>query len=139
MDIWENAIHVIQHFYWFGVREDCDLWVEKCDTCASVNKPPQKPRAALGQMPVGAPMDRLATDILVSLQMTPRGNHYILLIIDHLTKQVESFVVPDQIVTTCAAVILNEVNARFGCPLSLYSDQQKNYESKIFAELCTLL
>ena len=25
---------VIQHFYWFGVREDCDLWVEKCDICA---------------------------------------------------------------------------------------------------------
>ena len=30
----------IQCFYWFGVREDCDLWVEKCDICASVKKPP---------------------------------------------------------------------------------------------------
>ena len=26
---------VIQHFYWCGVREDCDLWVEKCDMCIS--------------------------------------------------------------------------------------------------------
>ena len=43
---------VIQHFYWFGVREDCDLWVGKCDICASVKKPPQNPRAPLGQMPI---------------------------------------------------------------------------------------
>ena len=34
---------VIQQFYGFGVREDCDFWVEKCDICASVKKPPQKP------------------------------------------------------------------------------------------------
>ena len=36
-------------------------------------------------------------------------------------------------------VILNEVVARFGCPLSLHSDQGKNCESKVFAELCQLL
>ena len=40
---------VIQHFYWFGVREDCDLWVERCDICVSVKKPPQKPQAPLSQ------------------------------------------------------------------------------------------
>ena len=34
---------VLQCFYWFGVREVCDLWVERCDVCASVKKPPQKP------------------------------------------------------------------------------------------------
>ena len=65
---------VIQHFYWFGVREDCDLWVERCDICASVKKPPQIPQAPFGQMPVGVPIDRLATDILVPLPLTPRGN-----------------------------------------------------------------
>ena len=115
------------------------MWVEKCDTCASVKKPPQKPRALLGQMPVGAPMDRLAIDILGPLQLTPRGNWYILLVTDHFTKWVEIFAVPDQSATTCAEVILNEVIARFGCLLSQHSDQGKNYKSKIFAELCKLL
>ena len=130
---------VIQHFYWFGVREDCDLWVEKCNICASVKKPPQKPQAPLGQMPVGVPMDRLATDILGPLPLTPRGNRYILLVTDYFTKWVEIFAVPDQTAATCAEVILNEVIAQFGCPLSLHSDQGKNYESKVFAELCQLL
>ena len=100
---------------------------------------PKKPRAPLGQMPVGAPMDRLATDILGPLPLTLRGNCYILLVTDHFTKWVEGFAVPDQTATICAEVILTEVNARFGCPLSLHSDQGKNYKSKIFAELCKLL
>ena len=95
------------------------MWVEKCDRCASVKKPPRNPRAPLGQMPIGAPMGRLATDILGLLPLTLRGNHYILLVTDHSTKWVEIFVVPDQTVTTCAEVISNEVTARFGCPLNL--------------------
>ena len=58
---------------------------------------------------------------------------------DHFTKWVEIFPVPDQMATTSAEVILNEVIARHGSPLSIHSDQGKNYESKIFADLCHLL
>ena len=55
------------------------------------------------------------------------------------TKWVAIFALSDQIAITCTEVILNEVTARFVCPLSLHSDQGKNYESKIFTELCRLL
>lgn len=34
---------------------------------------------------------------------------------------------------------MNEVIGRWGCPLDLHSDQGRNYESHIFAELCRLL
>ena len=104
-----------------------------------LKKPPQNPRAPLGQMPAGASMDRLATDILGPLPLTPRGNSNILLVTDHFTNRVEIFSVLDQPATTCAEVILNEVIAGFGCLLSLHIDQGKNYESKIFAEICKLL
>ena len=60
-------------------------------------------------MPVGAPLDRLATDILGPLPLTPRGNRYILLVTYHFTKWVEVFPVPDQTAETCANKILNEV------------------------------
>ena len=84
-------------------------------------------------------MNRLATYILGPLPLTLRGKCYILLVTDHFTKWVEIFAVPDQTAPICAEVILNEVIARFGCLLSLHSDQGKNYESRIFAELCKLL
>ena len=39
---------------------------------------------------------------------------------------------PDQTAETCAAKILDEYIGRFGCPLSLHSDQGSNFESNIF-------
>ena len=36
-------------------------------------------------------------------------------------------------------MILNEGIARFGCPLSIHSDQGGNYESRLFSELCDLM
>ena len=42
----------------------------------------------------------------------------------------EIIAVPDQTTTTCANVMLNEVIARFGCPLSLHSDQGRTMKAK---------
>ena len=47
--------------------------------------------------------------------------------------------VPDQSAVTCANKLLNEVISRYGCPLTLHTDQGRNYESSIFIELCKLL
>ncbi|MES9881558.1 MAG: reverse transcriptase domain-containing protein [Sedimenticola sp.] len=129
----------LQRFYWYGVRDDVSMWVRHCDTCAAIKKPHRTPRAPLGRMLVGAPLDRLATDILGPLPLTPRGNRYVLLATDHFTKWVEIMAVPDQTATTCANRLLNDVISRFGCPLTLHSDQGRNYESSIFRELCRLL
>ena len=90
-------------------------------------------------MPVGAPLDRLATDILDPLPETPRGNRFILVVSDSSTKWVEIFAVPKFTAVTCAEKMLNEVIGRFGCPYDIHSDQGRNYESHIFAELCHLL
>ena len=128
-----------QRFYWFEFRIDVDNHVRKCDNCARNKKPTQTPRAPLGRMKVGAPLDRLSTDILGPLPLTPRGNRYILVVTDHFTKWTEIFPVPDQTATTCADKILNEVISRFGSCLDLHSDQGRNYESAIFADLCRLL
>ena len=125
--------------YWFGLREDVNSWVAKCEVCGAVKTPAKPPRAPLGKMTVGAVMDRLSTDILGPLPETPRGNKYILVATDHFTKWVEIFAVTDQTAATTARVILNEVIARFGCPYDILSDQGRNYESQLFQDLCKLL
>lgn len=130
---------LLQRFYWFNVREDVHMWILKCDICASIKAPCRTPRAPLGKMQVGAPLDRISTDFLGPLPLTPRGNRFILLATDHFTKWVEIMAVPDQTAFTCANKLLNEVISRYGCPLSIHSDQGRCYESSIFAELCTLL
>jgi hypothetical protein len=121
------------------MREDISIWISQCEICGA-NKPPHKSsKAPLGSMPVGAPLDRLGTDLLGPLPVTPRGNKYILTITDYFTKWVEIFAVPDQTAVTCAQTMLNEVVCRFGCPLAIHSDQDRNFESGIFQELCKIL
>ena len=128
-----------QRFYWFGLKEDVTIWVASCDICAENKTPPKKPKAPLGDMRVGAPLDRLCTDFFGPLPVTERGNRYVLVATDHFSRWVELLAVPDQTANTCARVLLNEVISRYGCPLAHHSDQGRCYESAVFAELCKLL
>lgn len=86
-------------------------------------------------MATGAPWDRLSTDIMGPFPLTPRGNRYSLTVTDYFTKWVEAFTIPDQTALTCASIIV----CRFGCPLSLHSDQGRNFESDLFNQLCQFL
>ena len=47
----------LQRFYWSVIWEDCNIWVTKCDDTSSSLK------AYLGEMLVGEPLHKLATDI----------------------------------------------------------------------------
>ncbi|XP_056020434.1 uncharacterized protein LOC130054495 [Ostrea edulis] len=40
---------------------------------------------------------------------------------------------------TVAKIVTNEVICRFGCPVTIHSDQGRQYESFLFAEVCKLL
>ena len=129
----------IQRFYWYSLKEDIALYIQKCDICESNKKPMVVPRAPLGSLRSGAPGDFLATDFMGPLPVTERGNRYILIVTDHFTKYVEIIPVPDMTAEVCAAKILNEVISRWGCPLTIHSDQGHTYESKVFSELCRML
>ena len=135
----KTRLKMLRRFYWFELKEDVTNWTLQCQTCAEIKSPARMPKAPLGKMTVGAPMDRLATDIVGPLPRTPRGNRFILVVTDYFTKWVEVFPIADQTAETCADIILNEVIARYGCPLDLHSDQGRNYESDIFKELCRML
>ena len=130
---------LLQRYYRYQVRENVNLWVSRCDICGADKPPVHKPRAPLGSMPVGAPLDRLSTDLLGPFPRTPRGYRYVLVVSDQFSKWVEIVAIPDQTADTTARVILNDVIARLGCPIFIHSDLGSNYESRIFKELCDLL
>ena len=129
----------LQRYYWYNLKEDVNLHIHKCDVCEADKKPNKVPRAALGSLPAGAPGDCLATDYLGPFPVTAQGNRYILLLTDHFSKFVEIIPVPDMTAEVCASKILNEYISRWGCPLSIHSDQGRTYESKVFKELCRML
>ena len=87
---------------------------------------------------VGAPGNCVATDCLGPFPVTDRGHRYILFT-DRFTKNVEIIPVSDMTADVCATKLLNEVISRWGCPLTVLSDQGRTFESKIFRELCRML
>ena len=62
-----------------------------------------------------------------------------LVISDQFSKWAEFLPVPDQTARVCAKLIFDEIICRWGCPLSIHSDQGSSYESEVFKELCQLL
>ena len=135
----KTTAKVSQRFYWYDFRTDVDVWVTSCDVCASNKPSTKKPKAPLGDMRVGAPLDRLCLDVLGPLPLTKSGNRYILVVCDAFTKWAEAFPIPDQTAKTCASVLVREVISRFGCPLELHTDQGRNFDGEIFKELSEVL
>ena len=88
---------------------------------------------------VGAPLERVALDVLGPLPDSDRGNKYILIIGDYFSKWTEAYAIPNQEATTVARVLVEEFVARFGIPRQIHSDQGRNFESKVFQEMCKSL
>ena len=65
----------------------CNIWVAKCDGCTNVKIPSHKPRAPLGEMPIGAPLHRVATDILDLFPEPAEGNRYVFGVTDYFKSE----------------------------------------------------
>ena len=85
-----------------------------------------------------APLDIVAIDILSGLPIANDGNTHILVITDYFTKWSEAYPLPDSEVSTCMTALYNNFFSRFGLPRQLHSYQGKNFESKLFSELCNI-
>lgn len=99
----------------------------------------RKLKGPMKQYNVGAPLERVAVDVLGPLPVSNSGNKYILIVGDYFTKWVEANALENQQAETVAEVIVNEFVTRFGVPLQLHSDQGRNFESAVFTGMCKLL
>ena len=78
-------------------------------------------------------------DIVGELPRTEGNNGYILVVSDYFTKWVEAFAMPNMEAVTVANIVAKEVVARFGVPSAIHSDQGKQFEGKVFTEMCRVL
>lgn len=81
----------------------------------------------MAQYNVGAPIERLAADLLGPLPISDLGNKYLLIVADYFTKWTEVFPIQNQEANTVAEKIVKEVVSRFRVPLSIHSDQGRNF------------
>ncbi|VDI29924.1 Hypothetical predicted protein [Mytilus galloprovincialis] len=126
-------------FHWYKMGEDIQSHVNTCSVCNRFKALNRKPKASLQSYTVGYPLDRVAIDVIGPLPHTRQNNKFILVIGDHFTRWMEAFPLPHQQAEKVAEKLVHEFISRFGIPLELHSDQGRNFESKIFTEVCKLL
>jgi hypothetical protein len=130
---------LVRLFYWYQMKERVRDYITCCEIRGKNKKNNHRNKAPHSAIPVSAAMDCIATDLFGPLPESEKGNKYILLLTDLYTKWTELIPIPDATAATCATQILNEFIGRFGCPLTIHSDQGKNYEADLFQEMCKLL
>jgi transposase InsO family protein len=59
--------------------------------------------------------------------------------VDQFTKWVECVPLPSQTAEVTVSAAVTHFLARFGCPFQIFTDQGRNFESKLFVAVCGLL
>ena len=128
-----------ERYFWPYCRRDVERWCRNCEQCSSRKGPQRKQRGPMRQFIVGAPLERIAIDVLGPLPVSERGNRYLLIVADYFTKWVEAYPLENQRAEIVAEVLVKEFISRFGVPMQIHSDQGRNFESAVFSGVCNLL
>ena len=128
-----------ERYYWPGHYNDVKKWCQSCAQCATRKAANPKRRGPLQSVLVGYPMQLVAVDILGPLPESPKGNSYLLVVGDYFTRWMEAYPIPSQEASTVARTLTNEFFLRFSPPEQLHSDQGRQFEAQILAEVCRLL
>ena len=126
-------------FYWWSMQRSAKEYAHNCEICEERKNPAHKKRHALKTHLVGAPFERIATDIAGPFPLSDNKNRYVLVVGDYFTKLTEAYPMPDMQAETVADIIFRAWVKRYGCPIELHSDQGRQYESTLFQNMCELL
>ena len=121
------------------MRQSVEEYVRCCDKCQT-QKGKQEFRTPLGEVETPSePFQFVSLDITGPCFVTPRKNRYLLTFIDHFSKYVEAFPIPDVSVKTCARVDATQILARHGSGSTVITDQGRSFTSAFFQEMRNIL
>ena len=118
--------------YWVNMTRDVECYCRNCTTCQK-SKLSLPPRAPLQNMPIGQPWQMVAVDIL-QVPLSTNNNRYLLVLQDYFTKWADAVPLPDQTANRIVAELV-KFFCTYGPPLTIHSDQGRNFESTIFTEV----
>lgn len=126
-------------YWWPRLYHDVEEWVKTCESCQAKKDPRHTKGGQLESIPVSRPFERMGMDLIGPLPKTYRGNKYILVMIDYLTKWVEAFALPKDTAEAVAEKFVEEVVCRFGAPEILLTDRGKQFLGKLMSQVNRLL
>jgi len=129
---------VTSRYFWPSVNKDVNHWTKCCVPCQKA-KVVKHTRSPLGKfkLPSGR-FEHLHIDLVGPLPPS-NGFTYILTVVDRFTRWPEAYPITDQSAETVAKCLVAHYVSRFGVPSEIATDRGKQFESRLFAEMCKLL
>lgn len=119
-----------QRFYWRGMYRFVRRYVRSCIACQRRKNPASRSPAPLQPLPCPArPFDRVGIDLYGPLPITPAGNRWIIVAIDHLTRYAETSPLPSASASDVGSFLLHRIILRHGAPRELLSDRGRVFLS----------
>lgn len=133
----KTVAKILETCYFKNLRKYVRRHINGCFECLLAKNPGGKRPGLLHPIPLPeAPMERLHLDHLGPFPKSQRGNSYVLVVIDALTKFVQLYSVK----TTRGAESILKMNSfirRFGTPKMIVTDRGSAFTSNDFKEFCT--
>lgn len=129
---------ISSRFIWPGMRKDIKARVLNCNKCqrAKVFRHTKAPLGTFSQP--DARFSHIHIDFIGPLPPSD-GMRYCMTIIDRFTRWSEVIPTTDMLAETTARALLHHWISRFGSPVTITTDQGKNFESHLFRELTNIL
>ena len=121
-------------FYWPKMESDIEEYVKTCPRCLKFKVIPEK--AEFNIINVTRPLELVHIDFLTI--EAPRKDKYvnILVVTDHFTRYAQAYITRSQMAPVVANTLWEKFFVHYGFPEKILSDQGRNFESNLIAELC---
>ncbi|GJR43843.1 reverse transcriptase domain-containing protein [Tanacetum coccineum] len=121
-------------YWWPGMKKDIAVYVSKCLTCAKVKAEHQRPSGLLQQPEIPEwKWENITMDFITKLPRTRSGHDAIWVVVDRLTKSAHFIAIREDFSTEkLAKVYLDRIVARHGVPVSIISDRDARFTSRLW-------
>jgi hypothetical protein len=124
-------------FWWPNYASNIERYIKTCPTCQSLKKTGQHRRAPLEPELSSYMGEQVHLDFAGPFSETPRGNKYLLLMVDHFTGWVEAKPTRSNSAEDTAWAFYTEWISRYGVPESVITDRGANFTSQVMKEIST--
>lgn len=130
----ENMFNKIRdRYYWPQMFEDIRNYAKSCDACQRRGK--SKKTQRLHPIPVHGPFFQIGIDFVGPLPITEKGNRYIIVAMDYLTKWPEARPVPQATAEATASFLYEDIICRHGCPSRILTDRGTHFNNQLVNSL----